>query len=73
MTVKEIEKYIIDKTNATDTEVAQITSGKVHKELHLINAMPSCCSAMRNIGKSLRYSVLHDTPSHNSSTYQLQY
>lgn len=73
MTVKEIEKYIIDKINATDTEVVQITSGKVHKELHLINAMPSCCSAMRNIGKSLRYSVLHDTPSHNSSTYQLEY
>lgn len=72
---EDIRRYIIELKASARKEGKRyiiIRSGDVHKELKLKNAMPQVCNAMRqsmNEGDT----VLHTTPSGNSSTIEIQY
>lgn len=75
MTTSDIKEYIYNlKNNAKDVgkHILILRSGDIHKDLNLKNAMPQVCNAMRqamNTGDT----ILHTTPSGNSSTIEIQY
>ena len=71
----DIREYILGlKANARASGKSTIVlrSGDIHKDLNLKNALPQVCNAMRqsmNAGDT----VIHTTPSGNSSTIEIQY
>ena len=75
MTTNDIREYICElkKTAKSNGEsFLVLRSGNIHKDLNLKDAMPQVCNAMRqamNTGDT----ILHTTPSGNSSTIEIQY
>ena len=75
ITTDDIRQHIFElKKSAKEAGKSFIIlkSGDIHKELKLKSAMPQVCNAMRqsmNEGDT----VLHTTPSGNSSTIEIQY
>lgn len=72
---EDIRNYILNlKKNARASGKDSITliSGDLHKELNLKNAMPQVCNAMRQV-MTVGDTVLHTTPSGNSSTIEILY
>lgn len=75
MTTNDIREFICGlkrtaKANGKSTLV--LRSGNIHKDLNLKDSMPQVCNAMRqamNTGDT----ILHTTPSGNSSTIEIQY
>ena len=49
-----------------------LKSGDIHKKLNLKNAMPQVCNAMRQ-AMHVGDTILHTTPSGNSSTIEIKY
>ena len=75
MTTADIRKYIETlKENARKEgkSVIALRSGDIHKDLNLKNYMPSVCNAMRQCMQE-GDTVLHTTPSGNSSTILIEY
>ncbi len=75
MTTNDIREYICElkrTAKANGKSVLVLRSGNIHKDLNLKDSMPQVCNAMRqtmNIGDT----ILHTTPSGNSSTIEIQY
>ena len=72
---EQVCKYILSLKNEALTKgnnIIILRSGNIHKELGLINRMPSVCGAMRKMMKEGDI-ILHQTPSGNSSTLLIQY
>lgn len=75
MSTQEIREYIerlkeIAKSEGKTSIV--LRSGDIHKDLNLKNYMPPVCNAMRQCMGPFD-TVIHTTPSGNSSTIQIEY
>ncbi len=75
VTTDDIRQYVAGLKEAAKKSgktAIVLRSGDIHKELKLKSAMPQVCNAMRqsmNDGDT----ILHTTPSGNSSTIEIQY
>ena len=71
----DIRRYIQDlkeAAKAAGKDKLVLKSGDIHKDLGLKNALPQVCNAMRQ-SMNVQDTVLHTTPSGNSSTIQICY
>ena len=75
MSTNDIREYICElKRNAKSNgkSVLVLRSGNIHKDLNLKDSMPQVCNAMRQ-AMNIEDTILHTTPSGNSSTIEIQY
>jgi len=73
--IKEIRKYITDILESQKSKGNHeyiLISGDIHKQMGLLNKMPSVCSAMYNLMKA-NDEILKTTPSGKSSTITIKY
>lgn len=59
------------KKNGTDS--IDLRSGDIHRDMGLLNRMPSVCAAMETLEEFCDYHVIHDTYSKRSSTRVFRY
>lgn len=72
----QIRAYITEVLNQAKEdglESVDLRSGDIHKELELMNRMPSVCMAMESVDGFKNYSIIQDTPSGKSSTRVIRY
>jgi len=62
----------IDQARQSKLQSIELVSGLIHREMGLINMMPSVCQAMRKVMKK-GDEILYQTPSGNSSTLRVRY
>ncbi len=75
MTTKEIKEYIENKKNQyakNGASVYRCKASDIAHELGLKNRFPMICSAM-NQCRTIDDKVIHETPSGQSSTYEIEY
>lgn len=75
---EEIRQYIFNiLQEALEGEQSHVdlVSGDIHKDMNLINRMPSVCNAMTSLEKNynIRHEIIHNTPSGMSSTKKVRY
>ena len=75
LTTDDIRKHINELKISAKNEGKKyiiLKSGNIHKELNLKSALPQVCNAMRQ-SMLEGDTIIHTTPSGNSSTIEIQY
>ncbi len=75
-TISEVREYIKMQINhAKDNKENELIlqSGTIHKNLNMVNTMPTVCSAMRTLGDDYIYEILEQPPKGNGSRLIFRY
>ena len=64
---------ILSQATEKGLDSLDLISGEIHREMGLLNRMPSVCAAMETLPDFEDYQVIHDTPSKRSSTRIFRY
>ena len=71
----EIRRYILaifELYRARGENTCVLVSGDIHREMNLLNSMPSVCNVMYQLRRP-GDEILHRTPSEKSSTIKIKY
>jgi hypothetical protein len=72
----QIRSYIMNilySARQDGLEYIEIRSGNIHRDMGLINRIPSVCAAMETLEVFDKYEIVHDTHSKRSSTRIFKY
>ncbi|MZQ99523.1 MAG: hypothetical protein GT601_17790 [Acidaminobacter sp.] len=64
---------ILNKAKEEGFESFDVQSGDIHREMGLLNRIPSVCAAMESLHNYSDYEVIYDTQSKRSSTRVFRY
>lgn len=74
--IAEVRKYIeslLREEKLTGKKDVTLKSGDIHSSLHMVNAMPTVCNAMRSLNISFKYEVVQEPPKGNGSRLFIKY
>lgn len=76
LSIAEVRKYIeslLREEKLTGKKDVTLKSGDIHSSLHMVNAMPTVCNAMRSLNISYKYEVVQEPPKGNGSRLFIKY